>query len=74
VFPDPPAKYARDFQQAFQRWSTLGRKPARLELLDTLVRFELTSEQVRRICDPEERAKSGIQALASKYPDLLKAA
>ena len=59
---DPPAKYAKDFQQACQRWSTLGRKPARLELLDTLVRFELTSEQVRRICDPEERAKSGIQA------------
>lgn len=59
---DPPRQYAKGFSQARRRWRTLGQKPARLELLDRLVRFELTPEQVRRICDPDDRAKAGIEA------------
>ncbi|MFC2023431.1 ATP-dependent RecD-like DNA helicase [Chloroflexota bacterium] len=57
-----PKKYAAGFAQAQRRWKALGRKPARLELLDRLVRFELTPEQVRRICDPDDRIKAGIAA------------
>lgn len=54
--------YKDDFQNAQIRWRALGRKPIRQELIDTIVRFELTSEQVKRICDPDERANSGIIA------------
>lgn len=59
---EPPVGYKDDFQQARLRWRTLGRNPERLELLDTLVRFELTVDQIRRISDRDEREKSGIQA------------
>ncbi|MBE7553155.1 MAG: AAA family ATPase [Anaerolineales bacterium] len=57
-----PARYADSFGQARRRWKEISRNPTRLELLDTLVRFELTAEQVRRVCDPEERRAAGINA------------
>jgi exodeoxyribonuclease V alpha subunit len=59
---DSPDGYVDGFTQARLRWRALGRKPARLDLLDKLVRFELTPEQVRRICDPDDRAAAGIEA------------
>ncbi|MDY7040427.1 MAG: ATP-dependent RecD-like DNA helicase [Chloroflexota bacterium] len=59
---DPPKQYASGFTHARRRWKSLGRKPARLELLNRLVRFELTPEQVRRICDPDDRTQAGIEA------------
>jgi exodeoxyribonuclease V alpha subunit len=59
---DPPAGYADGFLSACRRWQNLRRKPSRLDLLDTLARFELTPEQVRRICDPDERAQAGMGA------------
>jgi exodeoxyribonuclease V alpha subunit len=57
--PPPPA-YADDFRRARLAWSALGRKPVRQELLSTLVRFELSLEQVKRISDPDERRIAGI--------------
>lgn len=65
---NPPKGYVDGFREARLRWRALSRKPARLELLDTLVRFELTPEQVRRICDPDERTQAGIEA---KEDDLI---
>jgi exodeoxyribonuclease V alpha subunit len=59
---DPPEKYVSGFAHACRRWKALGRKPTRLELLNRLVRFELTPEQVRRVCDPDDRAQAGIEA------------
>jgi len=59
---EPPQRYVKGFVHARRRWQALSRKPTRLELLERLVRFELTPEQVRRICDPDDRAKSGIEA------------
>jgi len=59
---DLPKKYRDDFVKARRRWQALKRKPARLALLDSLVRFELTPEQVRRICDPDDRLNAGIVA------------
>lgn len=58
----PPANYAASFRKARQRWNILKSNPTRIELLDTLVRFELTPDQVRRICDPEDRRTAGIAA------------
>jgi hypothetical protein len=57
---ETPKKYLKGFTRARRRWKALRRKPARLELLDRLVRFELTPEQVRRVCDPDDRAQAGI--------------
>jgi ATP-dependent exoDNAse (exonuclease V) alpha subunit len=57
---EPPQEYQQGFARARRRWKALSRKPSRLDLLDRLVRFELTPEQVRRICDPDDRAKAGI--------------
>jgi exodeoxyribonuclease V alpha subunit len=59
---DPPKQYAAGFAHARRRWQALSSASARPELLNRLVRFELTPEQVRRICDPQDRAQSGIQA------------
>jgi exodeoxyribonuclease V alpha subunit len=59
---EPPKGYVDGFKEARLRWRALSRKPERLELLDTLVRFELTPDQVRRICNPDERVAAGIKA------------
>ena len=56
---EPPQQYQSDFMQARRRWSSLSQ---RHELLEILARFELTPEQVRRICNPDERKQSGIAA------------
>ena len=58
----PPMKYLHLFDNAQQKWRALARKPIRLNLIDVLVKFELTSEQIWRIIDPDERKKSGINA------------
>ena len=58
----PPATYEDDFRQARLAWRAYSNKPVRRELLQTLVRFELTPEQVKRISDPDERLKAGIDA------------
>ncbi len=57
-----PQNYRDAFTSAQLRWRAFGRKPIRQELIDTLVRFELTTEQIRRICDPDERTNAGINA------------
>jgi len=57
-----PMKYLDSINKAKLRWRSFGNKPVRQELLDTLVRFELTSEQIRRVMDVDERKKSGIAA------------
>jgi hypothetical protein len=57
-----PQNYREGFENARLRWQALSRKPVRQELIDTLVRFELTTEQIRRICDSDERVKAGINA------------
>lgn len=58
----PPAEYAADLAPVCLRWQALKRNPARIDLLNRLVRFELTPEQVRRVCDPDDRPKAGIAA------------
>ncbi len=64
----PPQAYATAFQEATQRWRTLKANRARIALLETLARFELTTEQVRRICNPDERVAAG---LPEKEQDLV---
>ncbi|MFQ5436289.1 MAG: exodeoxyribonuclease V, partial [Anaerolineae bacterium] len=59
---EPPAAYQGDFRRARLAWSAYNRKPVRRELLQTLVRFELTPEQIKRITDPDERVEAGINA------------
>lgn len=66
---DPPDGYEHGFTQARRRWNALQRKPVRLELLDQLVRFELTPEQMQRICNPDERAQAGIKATDEELID-----
>ncbi|RRR72400.1 MAG: exodeoxyribonuclease V [Candidatus Viridilinea halotolerans] len=58
----PPKAYAAAFQTAAQRWRTLKANPARIALLETLARFELTTEQARRVCSPDERVEAGLPA------------
>lgn len=58
----PPTKYRYGFVKAGKTWQLLSRIPIKLELLNTLVRFELTPEQVRRVCRTDEREQAGIEA------------
>ena len=58
---NPPQNYAADLTTHAAR-QALKSNPARIGLLHQLVRFELTPEQVRRICDPDDRANAGIVA------------
>ena len=53
-------RYRRPFESAVERWKAY--KPARKSLLSLLARFELSSKQVRRVVNPDERAHFGIQA------------
>jgi exodeoxyribonuclease V alpha subunit len=53
--------YTNVFTKAAQRWRALP--PKRRDLLATLARFELTTEQVRRVVNPDDRAKAGIAAI-----------
>lgn len=66
---NPPRQYADDFLKARQSWGALGRKPVRQALMDTLVRFELTPEQVQRISNADDRAKAGIHATEQELID-----
>jgi len=59
---EPPPEYAAGFDRARNRWTALSRSPVRQALLESLIRFELTAEQVKRISDPDERKKAGIYA------------
>lgn len=65
----PPDKYADGFVIARRRWKEISRNLARLELLDALVRFELTQDQVHRICTPDDRQAAGIVATESELVD-----
>lgn len=65
----PPQAYATAFQAAAQRWRTLKANPARIALLETLARFELTTEQVRRIGNPDERVAAGLPANEQELVD-----
>lgn len=65
----PPIKYRDSFNDLQIKWRALGRKPIRQSLIDTLVRFELTNEQIKRIMDPDERKKSGILATDEELID-----
>ncbi len=58
----PPQQYIEAFKHAKISWRAFGKKPVRQELLKLLTKFELTTEQIKRISDPEERISSGIIA------------
>ena len=61
---DPPADhYYEGFTAASRQWRQM---PSRHKLLDTLVRFELTTEQVTGVANEDLRDKRGIAALADK--------
>ena len=53
----PDGVFAEGLREAARRWQLL---PERQELLKTLARFELSTAQVRRIVDPDQRKKSRI--------------
>ncbi len=53
-------EYAKPMKQAAERWAAYSK--SRRTLLSTLVRFELSPKQVKRIADADERAAAGIQA------------
>ena len=55
--PPPSGLYAGGLFEARKRWQLL---PERQEFLSTLARIELSSDQVRRIIDPDQRKKAGI--------------
>lgn len=56
----PPRQYIEASKRAQLSWRAFGRKPVTQELLKLLTRFELITEQVKRISDPGERKNSGI--------------
>ena len=56
--PPPSGLYAEGLLEARRRWQLL---PERQDVLSTLARFELSSDQVRRIIDPDQRKKAGIE-------------
>ena len=53
-------EYKRALKDAAERWQALP--AARRRLLSVLARMELTSEQVHRVSNPDERALAGIRA------------
>jgi len=53
-------EYKRALKDAAERWNTLP--GSRRRLLAVLARLELTPEQVRRVSNPDERARAGIGA------------
>ena len=55
--PPPSGLYEVGLIEARKRWQLL---PERQDFLSTLARFELSSDQVRRIIDPDQRKKAGI--------------
>jgi len=54
-----PGPYESGLAKARERWGVLESRQA---LLSKLARFELTPDQVERIANPDQRAKSGIAA------------
>jgi ATP-dependent exoDNAse (exonuclease V) alpha subunit len=55
------ATYKAAFEKAAKKWNALPQ--SRRDLLATLARFELTPDQIRRVSNPDERAKAGIAAV-----------
>jgi exodeoxyribonuclease V alpha subunit len=53
-------EYKRALRDAAERWQSLP--AARRRLLAVLARLELAPEQVRRVSNPDERARAGIRA------------
>lgn len=68
----PPAQVASGMEAASGKWRKF---PARVRaLLETIVRFELTSDQIERLADPTRRGAAGIvadEAAISDNPYLL---
>ena len=56
----PTDEFVRDFDNACSKWQKLGVRTIRQELLEVLVRFELTQAQVNRLMDLDERKKAGM--------------
>ena len=56
----PDKSYARRFAKASEKWKAISKE--RRDLLKVLTHFELSPEQVRRICDPTKRADALIDA------------
>jgi AAA domain-containing protein/UvrD-like helicase family protein len=52
-------EYKRPLKDAAERWQALP--AARRAMLSVLVRLELTPEQVRRVSNPDDRARAGIR-------------
>lgn len=57
--PIDRTQFQSGLQQARTRWKAL---PGRQALLETLARFELTPDQVKRVMNPQLRAAAGIAA------------
>jgi hypothetical protein len=58
-----PDEYRDGLQAAAKSWRSM---PSRHRLIDTLVRFELTTRQVEGVANEDERGKRGIAARADK--------
>lgn len=59
---DPPFAYNKTFEETRFRWRVYENKQSKLDLIDKLVRFELTPDQVKRVLDRDERENAGILA------------
>lgn len=59
---EPAPEYRDGLRSAGLRWSAFSRKPVRQQLLKKLIHFELTTAQIERICDPDQRREAGILA------------
>ena len=57
--PPPSGSFAEGLLEARRRWQLL---PERHEILSTLARFEISTDQARRIVDPDMRQKAGMES------------
>jgi hypothetical protein len=57
--PIPSGAHTAELKKAQDKWRKL---PGRHGLLNTLVRYDLTPDQVKRVADPTARAEAGIAA------------
>jgi ATP-dependent exoDNAse (exonuclease V) alpha subunit len=55
-----PEEYQNEFRKSCAKWQTIP--PEKRELLKVLSHFELSPEQIKRICDPTKRREAFIEA------------
>jgi len=57
---DPEKDFQKDFENAKRKWNAYSKDKARKELLELLMKFEISEDQVERIVKKDLRFKSGI--------------